>query len=353
MSREREPQSFSVPGARPTVEPAFSREPRALSGGELGRVEEADIDVFDVIDTDAPLPLVPRRKRGLRLGRIFAGAFGLLVSLAFGLWADRVIADLFARSEALGFVGLALAAIAALALLAILAREALALLRLQSVENLRIEADRVYRDGRLSEARSFVDKLKGFLAARPETAAGRAALDAIRDDVMDAGDLVGLAETELVAPLDAEARGLILDAAKRVSVVTAVSPRALVDIAYILFESGRLVRRLAELYGARPGTLGYFRLVKNVLAHLAVTGVMAVGDEFVHQVVGQGLAARLSAKLGEGVVNGVMTVRVGLAAMEVVRPLPFRAVKRPSVADFISSLATFATRRGRENSTRT
>ncbi|MHB2264776.1 YcjF family protein [Aliihoeflea sp. PC F10.4] len=353
MTGEREPQSFSVAGARPQpqAEPPL-REPRALSGGELGRVEEAEIDVFDVIDTDAPPPLALRRRRGLRLGRIFMGAFGLLVSLAVGLWANRVIADLFARSEALGFVGLALAVIAALALLALITREALALMRLQSVENLRVDAERVYRDGRLSEARSFVGRLKGFLATRPETAAGRAALDAVRDDVMDAGDLVGLAEMELVAPLDAEARRLILDAAKRVSVVTAVSPRALVDVAYILFESGRLIRRLAELYGARPGTLGYFRLVKNVLAHLAVTGVMAVGDEFVHQIVGQGLAARLSAKLGEGVVNGVMTVRVGLAAMEVVRPLPFRAVKRPRVADFIGSLATFATRREREKPAR-
>jgi putative membrane protein len=351
MTREREPQSFSVPGASAQAEPP-PREPRALSGGELHRVEEAEIDIFDVMDTDAPPPVAPRRRRGLRLGRIFIGAFGLLLSLAIGLWADRVVTDLFARSETLGFVGLVLAAVAALALVAILARESLALMRLQSVEKLRLEAERILHEDRLSGARSFVDRLKNFLAARPETAAGRAALDAVRDDVMDAGDLVALAETELIAPLDAEARRLILDAAKRVSVVTAVSPRALVDVAYILFESGKLIRRLAELYGARPATLGYFRLLKNVLAHLAVTGVMAVGDEFVHQVVGQGLAARLSAKLGEGVVNGVMTVRVGLAAMEVVRPLPFRAVKRPSVADFIGNLATFATRRQRENPSR-
>jgi putative membrane protein len=348
MSREREPQSFAVPGARPTPTVALPREPRAISGRDLERIEEAEIDVFDEVDSEAPPPALPRRRRGLRLGRVFAGAFGLLVSLAAGLWAERVIADLFARSDALGFVGIGLAAIAALALLAILIREAVALARLQSVTRLRSDCERVLRDGRLSEARAFADRLKAHLAARPATAAGRAHLDALRDDVMDGPDLVRLSETELVAPLDTEARRMILDAAKRVSVVTAVSPRALVDVAYILFESGRLIRRLAELYGARPGTLGYFRLVRNVLAHLAVTGVMAVGNEFIHQVVGQGLAARLSAKLGEGVVNGVMTVRVGLAAMEVVRPLPFHAVKRPSVADFITSLASFATRRGRE-----
>ena len=48
----------------------------------------------------------------------------------------------------------------------------------------------------------------------------------------------GIAETEILAPLDARAKMMILDAAKRVSLVTAVSPRALVDIAYVVFEVG-------------------------------------------------------------------------------------------------------------------
>jgi len=127
-----------------------------------------------------------------------------------------------------------------------------------------------------------------------------------------------------------------------VSVVTAVSPRALVDIAYVSFESGRLIRRLSALYGGRPGTLGFIRLAQNVLAHLAVTGAIAAGDEFVHQIVGQGLAARLSAKLGEGVVNGTMTARIGIAAMETARPLPYVGLRRPRISDFLSDLTAFA-----------
>jgi putative membrane protein len=164
----------------------------------------------------------------------------------------------------------------------------------------------------------------------------------MRDDVIDGADLVRLAENELLGPLDARAQALVLDAAKRVSVVTAVSPRALIDLAYVLYEAARLIRRLAELYGARPGTLGMIRLSRDVLAHLAVTGAVAAGDEFVHQIVGQGLAARLSVKLGEGVVNGMMTARIGVAAMETVRPLPFTALKRPGMGDFLAALTAFA-----------
>jgi putative membrane protein len=42
------------------------------------------------------------------------------------------------------------------------------------------------------------------------------------------------------------------------------------------------------------------------------------------------------------VVNGLMTVRVGIAAMRVVRPLPFDTQKQPVVKDFIAELVNVA-----------
>ena len=49
------------------------------------------------------------------------------------------------------------------------------------------------------------------------------------DDIIDGADMIELAERELMAPLDEEARRLVSAAAQRVSVVTAVSPRALIE----------------------------------------------------------------------------------------------------------------------------
>jgi len=279
------------------------------------------------------------------LARLFFGALGSLVSLAVWLWIDQLVRDLFARAEWLGWLAAGLAALAALSLVVILIREFLAIARLAEVEKLQRRAlDAVARDDPKA-ARALVDELSAFVAAKPETAAGRRSLDALRGEIIDGGNLVRLAETEILTPLDARAKTMILEAAKRVSLVTAVSPRALVDVAYVVFEAGRLIRRLSELYGGRPGTLGFFRLARGVLAHLAVTGSIAVGDSFVQQIVGHGLAAKLSAKLGEGVVNGMMTARIGIAAMETARPLPFIAVKRPGLGDFLSALTSFAARK--------
>ncbi len=80
------------------------------------------------------------------------------------------------------------------------------------------------------------------------------------------------------------------------------------------------------------------RLMRDVLAHLAVTGSLAVGDGIVQQILGHGLASKLSARLGEGVVNGLMTARIGIAAMDLCRPLPFKSLKRPGIGDFIGDL---------------
>lgn len=354
MNEPRRPAAFRIepetgPAAtpkRPAEPRAEARPPRAVRADDAAVVVPAEIDVFENPQgiEDIPLPAAPKPRS--RLATVFFAAFGILVSLALGLWTDQLIRDLFERAEWLGWLAAGAAAIAVAALLVILLRETLALWRLASVDRLRARAaDAVARDdGRA--ARAVVDDLNALVAARPQTAAGRRTLAELRGEIIDGRDLVRLAEKEILAPLDAEARTLVLDAAKRVSLVTAVSPRALVDIAYVVFECARLVRRIAELYGGRPGTLGFFRLARGALAHLAVTGSIAAGDSVIQQLVGHGLAAKLSARLGEGVVNGMMTARIGVAAMDVARPLPFDAVKRPGMGDMLAALGTLAPRDG-------
>jgi putative membrane protein len=358
MSAPRKPAAFRLepeaafaedtPSAQRNRTETAARKPRALPP-QAAVVIPADIDVFDMPDdltTEPPPAIAP--KKGSLLGRIFVGAFGVLVSLAVGLWVDGLIRNLFSHAPWLGWVAAGVAGVAAIALVIILVREFLAIARLAEVEKLQQRALAAIAADDPRAARSVVDELSAFVSGKPETAAGRRSMVDLKDEIIDGANLVRLAEAEILGPLDARAKVMILDAAKRVSLVTAVSPRALVDVAYVVFEAGRLIRRLSELYGGRPGTLGFFRLTRSVLAHLAVTGSIAIGDGFVQQIVGHGLAARLSAKLGEGVVNGMMTARIGIAAMETARPLPFSAVKRPGMGDFLAALTRFATAKARE-----
>ncbi len=260
------------------------------------------------------------------------------MSLAIGVAFDSLVRDLFARAEWLGWLALALIALFVFALLALVGREVAGLFRLKHLARLRLACDEAAvsnnRDAAVAALRAVLHLYRG----RPDTARARRVVAAHLGEIIDGRDLLMLAERDLVAPLDARAKALASAAARRVSVVTAVSPRAFFDVAFVLFESVRLIRRIAAIYGGRPGTLGLFRLLKAVVSHLAVTGSIAVGDTILQQFVGHGLAGRLSAKLGEGVVNGLMTARIGLSAMDVCRPLPFLAAERPRLKDLAGNL---------------
>lgn len=342
----RRPASFAIdPDVSAVPKPSVPRTPQSFDDEIEITPDEADPFIGGDLAAVEPPTIARPRRRGLSLGKIAASAFGLLLSLAIGLWLDGLIRDLFARSDWLGYAALAVLAVGLLALFLLLAREVVGLYRLEAVQNLKADAEKAAAEGRKPAARTVVRQLMRLVSARPETARGRATLEATEEDIIDAPQLIELAERELLAPLDIRARGLILGASKRVSVVTAVSPRAIVDLAYVLFEVFRLVRAMAELYGGRPGTVGMLRLLRDVIAHLAVTGSIAVGDGLAQQILGHGLASRLSARLGEGVINGLMTARIGIAAMDLCRPLPFRAVKRPGIGDFISDLTPSMTGR--------
>jgi putative membrane protein len=284
-------------------------------------------------------PVRPRRRR-VPWGALLWSALGGLVSLGLGLAVTKLIEDLFARAESLGYIAFVLAALAVLALTAIIWREAAGLIRLNAVEKLRERADVAIAQDDRDAARAVVRDLVAVERVEPRLARARSALQEHLTAIIDGADLVRLAERELMGPLDEEARRLVAAAAKRVSVVTAVSPRAAVDMVFVLVTAVGLVRRLAEIYGARPGALALLRLVRMTITHLAFTGGIAATDSLIQQMLGHGVAAKLSARLGEGVLNGLLTARIGLAAIEVSRPLPFAALPKPTIADLAGDLVS-------------
>jgi putative membrane protein len=264
---------------------------------------------------------------------LFWSGLGGLVSLGLGLWFTQVLEGLFARAQALGWIGAALLAVTAIALLAISAREIGAVARQSRIARLHAALALARAADDRDAARRLVARLTALYDNRPETAAARAETLEAAAAIIDGRDLIDIAERALLRPLDARVQGEIAAAAKRVSMVTAISPRAMLDVVFVVAQIIYLIRRIAEIYGGRPGLLGFFKLARSVGAHIAITGGMAVGDSLLQQVVGHGVASKISTRLGEGVLNGLLTARVGLSAMAVCRPAPFGAQKPPGLSD--------------------
>jgi putative membrane protein len=285
---------------------------------------------------------VPDLRRGLRWRSILLGALSLLVSLLAALWLHDWVRELIARQDWIGWAAVALLGLAVVALLMIVLKEAAGLMRLGRLGRLRHEADSAARQGDKALAIDVAHRLKRLYHGRKDLAWGLARLAEHESDIMDAAELLRLSERTLVAPLDPLARSIVAASAKRVSVVTAVSPAALIDMLFVGGENLRMLRRLATLYGARPGTLALLKLARMVVTHIVVTGGIALGDDVIQQLLGHGLTAKLSARLGEGLFNGALTTRIGIAAIDVCRPLPYIEVPRPRFRELVAEVAGFS-----------
>jgi putative membrane protein len=310
-----------------------------------------DVTVFEPPEppppvlSEEPLPpaaqvrALPALERGLRWGSIFLSALGGLVGLLASLWLYDYVLALLARDDWIGWVVIGLLGVVLFALLMIILRETVGLLRLGKLDKIRHEADSAARQNDKALALDVTRRLKRFYAGREDLAWGLQKLAEHEHDIMNAEELLQLDERTLIAPLDPVARSIVAASAKRVSVVTAVSPNAVIDMMFVGGQNLRMLRKLATLYGARPGALSLLKLARMVITHIVLTGGIALGDDVIQQVIGHGLTARLSARLGEGVFNGALTTRIGIAAIDVCRPLPYMEQQRPRFRELVAEVA--------------
>jgi putative membrane protein len=279
-------------------------------------------------------------RRPSRLARWFWSLLVAIIGFAASIAAWDFVNGLIARSPILGGIALALVGLFCVVLLVIVVRELAAFSRLRRVDHIQTAAASALADDDLNAARDVLGQLDRLYAGRADTQWGRARLTERRDDVLDADGLIGLAEADVLAPLDQRALREVEGAARQVAMVTAIVPLALADVFTALTANLRMIRRIAEIYGGRSGVLGSWRLTRTVLTHLVATGAVAVGDDMIGSIAGGGVLSKVSRRFGEGVINGALTARVGVAAIEVCRPLPFHSVKRPAVTALVKRALT-------------
>ncbi|SLM63557.1 Membrane protein YcjF [Dickeya aquatica] len=182
------------------------------------------------------------------------------------------------------------------------------------------------------KARAFCEQLAqqaGLVAGHPALLRWQAALHETHNDRE-----VTMLYAQWVQPvLDARARQEISRSAAQSALMIAVSPLALVDMAFIAWRNLRLVNRIARLYGIELGYFSRLRLFRLVLLNVAFAGASELVREIGMDWMSQDLAARLSARAAQGLGVGLLTARLGIRAMELCRPLPWIDDK-PRLGDF-------------------
>jgi putative membrane protein len=299
----------------------------------------ADADTSDGVPT-APETVVLAPRRRWRLGTWLAAGIGGVVAIGMGLDAWDLIGRAFATAAPLGWAVAVLLGVSVAALTAMVWREMRSLARLGRIDGLRTAADRLTAAAGHGGAAAWLAELRALYAGRADMRPQLDALDRHVGDQLDDVEIMRLAERALLRPLDRRAYALVTKAARDTAIGTAVSPAAVLDAAIVVWRNLRLVREIAALYGARPGWLGSVRLLRRMLENLTVAGAAETADGLVADAVGGGLAAALSSRIGQGVINGLLTARVGLVAMHLCRPVTFLPEDRPGLGAIRRSLLT-------------
>lgn len=279
------------------------------------------------------------RKRSPLVGWFWRLLFSVFLFFS-GVAAWDTLNGLVARNPLLGGIATGLLVLLLLVCAALVFREFAALSRLSRMDKFQARAAAIRDDNDLAQAKDFANQVTRFYSGRDELKWARANLGDALENAFDADTVFMAVEDNVLAPLDAAATREIELAARQVAIATALVPLALADVVVALTANLRMIRRISELYGGRSGTLGNWRLTRAVFTHLVATGAVAVGDDLLGSLGGGHLMARISKRFGEGLVNGALTARVGVAAMEVCRPLPFAASTKPSVTGIVRRAVT-------------
>jgi putative membrane protein len=326
-SAPRQPRVFAPNDPDVTVDTSLDAEV-AVGGDDMAAAPGAGL-------AERPT-LAELGRRGLHWGAVLAAALAGAATLSLVAWLASFVSVALARQDWIGWGTLVLLLIAAFAAVMIVLRELIGFARVARLNRLKAEIAGAIAEGDRKRERIAARHILGLYTGRRALAWNVRRLREHAHDVHDPGELLALAERELMAPLDAEARRLVTRSAKRVATVTALSPMAAIAVGWVLYENLRLLRTLATLYGARPGAAGVMRLARMVLAHIVATGGVAMTDDLLGQFLGHDLIRRLSRRLGEGAFNGALTARVGVTALEVIRPMPFRIARPPRLRDVLA-----------------
>lgn len=134
-------------------------------------------------------------------------------------------------------------------------------------------------------------------------------------------DVFQLYEHQVLRDMDERAKKVIVKRSRENGVIVALSPVAWLDMFLTLARSLRMIREISEIYGLRAGVWGRMQLYRRVARNLILIGMTDLATDAAVDVIGAGIAGKLSASLGQGVAAGIYSTRLGYMTVKAVRPL--------------------------------
>ena len=272
-------------------------------------VEENDAAT---LETDGePRPHGKRRFSPLLL--VVAGVSALAL-----IQAAAAVHAAFAASPVLGALYAAIAVLIVCALCSAIAAEFFLLLRLKEAEALRARASAAVKGEDLPGLVHICQSLA--VNARAGTQAAYADWRREIDRCGTAKEVLMRYSDLVLAHADEEAKKIITGHSLKAAALVAISPLALGDMLLVLINSRRMLDRIAECYGIRLGFTSRIKLYRQILHNM----VIAAGADVLLGGISTGIAGAILPKVGEALLAGFSSARLGINAAYICRPLPMQ-----------------------------
>lgn len=285
----------------------------------------------------APLiePDEPKRRSWLK---VFLGAAAAFALGVVGLDAYDYAVSLFERSAWLGGAFSLLLALVAAGAIGVVGREVLSLRRLGKVEDLRLAGERLMTSEAHGQAEDFLRKIEKLYRERSDLDRPIVAFHDQASDALNDRERLELFAQTVFSPIDKAAYQVVRRSGRDIGVLTAVTPIGALDSLIVLVRTVTMMRSIARLYGVRPGFTATIRLAKRGVRNIVIAGVGELVSHAAVETAGASLLKMLSARAGQGAVNGLLAARIGLSVMQICRPIPFAEDELPTLKSLRTEL---------------
>jgi len=214
--------------------------------------------------------------------------------------------------------------------LAVLGREWRAMRKLVQREQTRQHAEQLLASESVGQGETFCRTL-AERTQQPHTAGfahWQSQISATHND----GEVLALYEQNVLTDQDKAARLLVTKYAQEAALMVAVSPLAIADMLLVAWRNLHLMTRIAQIYGIQLGVKARFTLLKMVLTNMALAGASEAMTDVGFDVLSVNMAGRVSGRVAQGLGIGLLTARLGLKTMTLMRPLPWHGQPAPSLS---------------------
>jgi putative membrane protein len=160
---------------------------------------------------------------------------------------------------------------------------------------------------------------------------------ALRDTFTDK-DVMDLYSQTVLQQIDEQALKVVSRYASETSLMVAISPLAVVDMALVMWRSIKMIEQICALYGVKLGYWSRIKLIKTVLKNVVYAGVSELIADVGAAALSLELAGKLSARAAQGLGAGLLTGRLGFKVMQLCRPVPAPPDKQKRLSDLSKHL---------------